>query len=117
MLPSIDEFILARATAMAEHDGDQLGPLFIMGAAALLQGEIISARDRLLAKPAGSAHEPGVADVPMQEIALDQGSAPVPAPEEAEAEPDAPAAEPEVEEVPVTDPEPKEAATAKDDAE
>ena len=117
MLPSIDEFILARATAMAEHDGDQLGPLFIMGAAALLQAEIISARDRLLAKPAGSAHEPGVPDMPMQEIALDQGSASVPAPEEADAAPDTPPVEPEMEEAPAADPEPDEPAPAKDDAE
>ena len=70
MTPTIDDVLAARAAAMAEHDGDPLGPVHIMGACSLLQAELVTARDKALNSHAAS-----------------QAPAPVPEPEPEEESP------------------------------
>jgi hypothetical protein len=50
-LPSLDDYILARAAEMAANDGDVLGTVYIVGAVNTLQAELFAARDRILASP------------------------------------------------------------------
>lgn len=69
-LPTLDEYILARAAEMAAADGDVLGTIYVIGAAATLQTELFAARDRILAAPpvpmivAGAAHADNVVPAP-----------------------------------------------------
>jgi hypothetical protein len=50
-LPSLDDYILARAAEMAANDGDVLGTVYIVGAVNTLQAELFAARDRIPASP------------------------------------------------------------------
>jgi hypothetical protein len=50
-LPSLDDYILARAAEMAATDGDVLGTVYIVGAVNTLQVELFAARDRILSSP------------------------------------------------------------------
>jgi hypothetical protein len=74
---TVDDLILARATAMAEHDGTVVSAVFILGAASQLQADIITARDRLLNVAAGSEHTgAGEAAALPDELEADQDEAP-----------------------------------------
>jgi hypothetical protein len=72
-LPSLDDYILARAAEMAATDGDVLGTVYIVGAVNTLQVELFAARDRILSSPpapmiiAGAAHTDNVVPTPTAE--------------------------------------------------
>lgn len=87
MSTPLSEFILARATAMAEADGSPVSDLHIVGAANQIQAEIPAARNALLGGAAGSAHSAGAVDTPVADIA-EMDPEPVPeAPQQQEAAP------------------------------
>lgn len=74
-LPTLDDYILARAAEAAARDGDVLGTLYIVAAANTLQTELFAARDRILAAPpvpmivAGAAHVENVVPAPEVQAA------------------------------------------------
>jgi transposase-like protein len=92
MPTTIEDLIRGRATAMAAHDGAPVASVaHIMGAASVLQAELISARDNLLSHPAGSAHQPGIAEAPP--VPKAKASAPADKAQAAAAEPETAPAE------------------------
>lgn len=90
MSNEIEALILARAGAMAEHDGGVVSRVYIVGAANQLQTELLHARDALLLPPAPA---------PLAEPQEEQGGEPRPEAQAADpaAEPEEQAAEPEEE--------------------
>jgi hypothetical protein len=87
---TIDDLLVSRARAMAEHDGAPVSVVHLTGAAHQLQTELIAARDHQVvhfrAKPARAI------PAPVQPVAQEEAPAEASAPQKAQ-EADAPAAD------------------------
>jgi hypothetical protein len=86
--PTIDDLLVSRARAMAEHDGATLSVVHLTGAAHQLQAELIAARDHQVV----NFRAPPAIAAPAQPV--EQVEAQVAAPEKQDnQEADAPAAD------------------------
>lgn len=81
-LPTMDDYLVARATQMAAADGAVFSTLYLIGAVTALQSEIFAARDRLLISPPSTMEVAGAPHGATADAAPDASSETLAEPEQ-----------------------------------